>query len=181
MVRRERRSERNVEIADGSAGRAELLETFGGVLDHWREKRGASALPSRADMDPVAMPRHAITRLALFDLVAGPDFRCRLIGEAVIAALGRNPKGELLHAGHPDEAAWRALGATFHRCVERRAVVLVAGTVDRRLLRVLALPLAADGATPDAVLACFEFDPAPSDVESWMRGPYAEIGRREPG
>lgn len=156
-----------------------VLEPFGGVLDHWRARRGAATMPSRAAVDPVALPRHAISRLALFEVAVGAGFRCRLSGETLITALGRNPKGTLVEAAGPDEGAWRALARLFGAATGARSAVLGSGKVGGRLIRVLALPLSDDGEVADAVLACFAFDPAPSGAGDvpWMRGDYVEIGR----
>jgi hypothetical protein len=62
------------------------LETF----QIWRALCGPRNCPTRSDLDPIALPRHLLPNLALFDIDQSqlPRFRVRLMGTAIVAGYG---------------------------------------------------------------------------------------------
>lgn len=67
-----------------------------GALAYWRAKRGDRAMPSRRDIDPVEL-RSLLPHLQLIEIVAD-RFRYRLIGTALVEAMGRDYTGR-----YPDD------------------------------------------------------------------------------
>jgi hypothetical protein len=66
------------------------------VKDYWDAKRGARAMPRRADIDPHELRRH-LPFLWLVDVLPGAqDFRFRLIGTGITEQLGRDSTGKTL-------------------------------------------------------------------------------------
>ena len=126
----------------------------------WLKKQaGVSAgcrgeLPGRSEFDPLEMPE-LLPNLTLFDVERAPlRFRIRLVGTAIVAAMGKDTTGFYLDQLDRIES------------VERRARELVESKTpyflsdqplswthrDYRTYSVLGLPLAADGATIDMLL-----------------------------
>lgn len=61
---------------------------------HWEARRGARAMPSRADLDPVELPRQLLPNLFLVDVEEEPRrFRYRLVGTELTAVMKRELKG----------------------------------------------------------------------------------------
>lgn len=59
----------------------------------WNDKRGTRAMPARGDLDVLEL-REWIGSIALFDVLHDPlDFRYRLFGSKIAAALGRDLTG----------------------------------------------------------------------------------------
>ncbi|HUK00316.1 MAG TPA: PAS domain-containing protein [Stellaceae bacterium] len=64
------------------------------VYDFCAERRGARAMPSRADIDPVDLPRFVLPHLALLEVFdAGARYRWRLTGTEVVNRFGRDTTG----------------------------------------------------------------------------------------
>lgn len=126
----------------------------------WLKKQaGVSAecrgeLPGRSEFDPLEMPE-LLPNLTLFDVERAPlRFRIRLVGTAIVAAMGKDTTGFYLDQLDRIET------------VERRARELVKSKTpyflsdqplswthrDYKTYSVLGLPLAADGATVDMLL-----------------------------
>lgn len=65
------------------------------IVDYWQDATGARSMPSRRDIDPLAMPKHLLPHLELIDVIAAPErrFRWRLIGTHVTAAVGQDCTG----------------------------------------------------------------------------------------
>lgn len=64
------------------------------VYDFYVARRGARAMPARADIDPVDMPRAALPYLVLLDVIdGGARFRWRLTGTEVVNRFGRDATG----------------------------------------------------------------------------------------
>lgn len=65
------------------------------ALAEWNRMRGDRAMPSPADVDPLALPRRLLPHLLLLDVEHDPvpRFRWRLIGTHTTAALGRDSTG----------------------------------------------------------------------------------------
>jgi hypothetical protein len=129
---------------------------------YWRGKRDGAALPARADIDPVEIPR-LLPYVSLVEREDGTGrYRYRLFGSALVEGLGRDPTGQYLDDVYPDFDGSRSkryrdqvfeMGKPSHRigrpslrfpkdffCVER-----------------LYLPLAADGRRVDMVMGVLVF------------------------
>jgi hypothetical protein len=65
------------------------------LLHYWDAKRGVRAVPRRCDVDPLDMPRALLPHLELVEL-SGGRLRYRLIGTAVVDAMGRDATGRFL-------------------------------------------------------------------------------------
>ena len=66
------------------------------VYDYWQGKRGARAMPGRADVDPGEL-RSVLPYLMLTDVLdGGHRFRYRLFGTAVAEAFGMDPTGRFV-------------------------------------------------------------------------------------
>ena len=126
----------------------------------WLKKRAAVSaecrgeLPGRGEFDPLEMPE-LLPNLTLFDVERAPlRFRIRLVGTAIVSAMGKDTTGLYLDQLDRIEA------------VERRARELVESKGpyflsdqplswthrDYKTYSVLGLPLASDGKTVDMLL-----------------------------
>ncbi|GAB2178944.1 PAS domain-containing protein [Dongia sp. agr-C8] len=70
------------------------------LLDWWHAKRGARAMPARADLDPLEL-KPILPQLLLVDVAAAPEpqryvFTCRLAGTEVDSRFGVNLTGTTL-------------------------------------------------------------------------------------
>lgn len=64
---------------------------------HWEARRGGRAMPARADMDPVELPRKLLPNLFLVDVEDSPRrFRYRLVGTELTAVMRRELAGEYI-------------------------------------------------------------------------------------
>ena len=64
---------------------------------HWEARRGERAMPSRADMDPVELPRKLLPNLFLVDVEDSPRrFRYRLVGTELTAVMRRELAGQYI-------------------------------------------------------------------------------------
>jgi hypothetical protein len=64
------------------------------VYEFCAARRGGRRLPSRADIDPVDMPRFVLPKLVLLDVFdGGARFRWRLTGTEVVNRFGRDTTG----------------------------------------------------------------------------------------
>jgi hypothetical protein len=134
----------------GSTALAELYA-------YWRAKRGARFAPSRADIDPIEIPR-LLPHLMLIDVVdGGARFRYRLAGTEVESRFGCSMVGryidEMMRGRYSDylHDLYRELIASRRPLYSESAY----GSEDdapsqaRRLM----LPLSSDGSVIDMVLA----------------------------
>jgi len=130
------------------------------LLRYWELKRGLRAMPRRRDIDPLDMPPPLLPHLELVELVQG-RLRFRLIGTAIVDAMGRDATGRFLDqvlAGAQGDfverahrAAASALRPVFALCWLRRSV-----GGDLPLRRVVA-PLSEDGRVVHMTLAATSF------------------------
>ena len=66
------------------------------LLQYWHDKRGAKALPDRADIHPPEIP-HLLPYILLADPVeGGEDFRIRLFGTALVELMQEERTGKLI-------------------------------------------------------------------------------------
>lgn len=126
------------------------------VYAYWQQKRGARALPARSDIEPAEL-RAVLPHLMMVDVEAGPRFRYRLFGTAVVEAFGSDPTGKYI-----DEVmvgAYKAflLGLYNDILTSKKPVYstsIYGGTRDKMLwTQRLMLPLSSDGTSVDKVLA----------------------------
>jgi hypothetical protein len=126
---------------------------LGALLRYWQGKRGARAMPSRTDIDPVEMGANLLPHLLLCDLVErGARVRFRLVGTSIVKRLGFDPTGQYLEdlmAG-----GYFAYLAELNRaCAAERAPIYAESAfrwgANRRLeLSHLLLPLGNGGGEP---------------------------------
>lgn len=120
----------------------------------WREKRRNGRLPGRRDFDPLEMP-HLLPHLTLFDVEYDPlRFRIRLVGTAIVGAMGRDTTGLYLdQLERIESVAERARQLTHDKAPFFLAGLPLTWTHrDYRTYSVLGLPLASDGETVDMLL-----------------------------
>jgi len=122
------------------------------IKDYWDKKRGARAMPRRADIDPLELRAH-LPYLGLVDVLKdGYDFRFRLLGTEFARLFGRDSTGrtvrEVYTAGDPDILHWML---DSYLCVVRsKRPVLRLGSVcavgkDFIATQGLNMPLSEDG------------------------------------
>lgn len=134
---------------------------------YWDEKRGARAMPSRADVRPAEL-KQQLGWLVMLDVVdGGRDFRYRLIGDDVADYFAWNPTGKTVKeafATQPKALRKAVLG--IFRCVVAARVPVYArrdaGWARKNIERceVLHVPLSDDGETVNVLLHAFVFDRA---------------------
>lgn len=124
---------------------------------YWRTKRGDRFAPSRADIDPVEMPR-LLPHLMLIDVIdGGARFRYRLAGTEIESRFGCSMVGryidEMMRGRYADylHDLYRELVSSRRPLYSESAY----GSDDDSPLqaRRLMLPLSSDGAGVDMVLA----------------------------
>jgi hypothetical protein len=130
------------------------------LLRYWEMKRGARPMPRRRDIDPLDMPPALLPHLELVELAQG-RLRYRLIGTAIVDAMGRDATGRFLDQVFAGEhgrfvervhrAAMSARRPVFSLCWLRREF-----GGDLPLLRVVA-PLSEDGNVVHMTLAATSF------------------------
>jgi hypothetical protein len=65
------------------------------LYDYWREIRGDRRLPSRADLDPVDLPRQLLPNILLIEVSYEPlRFYYRVMGTAIAGLLGEDWTGK---------------------------------------------------------------------------------------
>jgi len=92
------------------------------MLGYWLSAKGNAPLPLKSALDPVALPRQALSSLAVVEPVDDNDFRVRIIGTGVRAAVGRDVTGQQVsHIDGAGEALenlrlCHAQAAIFYTC-----------------------------------------------------------------
>jgi len=66
------------------------------LLTYWEKKRGTRVMPRRRDIDPLEMPTRLLPYLQLIELGERGRLRFRLIGTAIVDAMGRDATGRYL-------------------------------------------------------------------------------------
>lgn len=126
------------------------------LLDYWERSRGARTMPRRRDIDPVAMPPSLLPHLELVELI-GDRLRYRLVGTAMVDAMGRDATGRFLD---------QVLSGTHERFVDRvhrtaletgRPVFCLCrlhrGENGEVVVRRIVVPLANDASAPHMTLS----------------------------
>ena len=137
-----------------------LSDALRPLLLYWVAARGGKLMPSRADIDPVTMPRRLLPNIVLVDVVpASFRFRYRVMGTAVSRMLGADwtgryvdevPElGEQLHAQYLDTVESGRPTLRFnererfddvlmqHRIVRSERLLLPLSNTDRTVFMVL--------------------------------------------
>lgn len=79
-------SNRNFPLPDEPVGLSEALRP---LYLYWAAARQDKLMPSRADIDPITIPRQLLPNITLMDVISSPiRFRYRLMGTAVTEMLG---------------------------------------------------------------------------------------------
>jgi hypothetical protein len=137
--------------ADAASPRDSRLQR---LLAYWGERRGARAMPARADIDPLDFP-YILGNVVLFGVEREPlRFRIRLQGTAFVQYLGFDLTGKTLDE-LPGMPAFRDLIDKAARAVVESAAPLVRVRnmiIDDRLLRYEALLLPLGGPAVEQVM-----------------------------
>jgi PAS domain len=126
-------------------------------LGYWRRVRGARSMPSRADIDPIAI-RHLLPYVSLVDVLSDPlDFHCRLLGTEVERVSHFNPQGRRFSQSRSYGRGSKAWGDYERTVLSGRplSAPLAYDGPDRavRDLRHCLMPLSADGRTVNMIFA----------------------------
>lgn len=122
--------------------------------EYWLSKRMAGRLPARSAIDPASL-KPLLPYLIVFAVEAAPlRFRYRLVGSEITSWAGRELTGLWLHEvpGGAGLADFLAPAALERRAVWRRGRKLLGVGGGYGFVETVALPLAADGETPDQIL-----------------------------
>ncbi len=136
------------------------------LYDYWVARRGARAMPSRKDVDPVQIPRH-LPNLMLVDVLRDPlRFRYRLIGTRVVAASAEDRTGQFF-----DQVRFFNANPTVAKHYETVVANAEPYYTDEPFhnrqsdstyrVRRLLLPLSSDGVAVDMILVYFHFKTGP--------------------
>ena len=132
------------------------------ALEHWENARGARPMPSRSDIDPLAL-KSARGLMAMVDVSgaeARQDFTFRLFGTELSSRVGEDFTGRSVDTIVP-KAYGDLLRRSYEKVVERRAPSFdhIAFQYGRhaRLYHRLTLPLSNDGETIDRLWLLLEY------------------------
>jgi hypothetical protein len=146
----------NYQIPDDRSDWHPLAQRF---YDYWLSIAPPGRLPGRQHVEPEKMAPW-LSRLWLLDIYREPlRFRCRLAGSGMVRSLGREVTGAWLEEIHPQSVADPSSRGRFRILAElgrptwRRGVPRWARQPEYRLVESCLVPLAADGRTPDKVMA----------------------------
>ena len=136
------------------------------LKDYWDKKRGASAMPSRADINPADMKKHIRAIVLVEALPDYNDFRYRMIGSDVTEHMLGDATGKTVREAfvrYSQAAADGAIAGYAH--VARKNVVMRLHGSAAWLLQPhldfdsLHLPLSDDGVTVNMILSAVTFEP----------------------
>jgi hypothetical protein len=137
-----------------------LSEKLRPLFLYWVAARGEKLMPSRADIDPVDMPRKLLPNIVLVDALTSPSrFRYRVMGTEITAMLGLDWTGRFV-----DELpeAGRIISEQYTKTVNDRAPAVYvddskmydASLMQHKLVRYerLLLPMSDDGSIVSMLL-----------------------------
>jgi hypothetical protein len=130
------------------------------LYDYWDGLRRGRAMPSRADIDPMAIPA-LLPYVLMYDVQPG-GYTIRLVGEAVVDFVGRNGTGNPAGSMLPPRAAEQVV-SILDTVTGERAPKFRAGKAhwqpdkDYRDFEACFLPLSIDGETVNIVLGGISF------------------------
>jgi len=141
--------------------------TLNFLKQYWDGKRGARAMPCRADIRPAEMKEH-LGSVVLVDVLPGfEDFRYRTVGTKVTRYMMGGATGKTVREvfARYGEAAVNGTLATYRKCARDRAIVHAWGGTewlghDFLDFDSLYLPLSDDGRDVNMVLSAVTFEPA---------------------
>jgi len=127
------------------------------LYNYWLAKCGNRAMPARADIDPVEMPRQLLPGICIVEVVADERrYVYRLVGTGEVEVRGNDPTGKSVLEGFFGPSAEDALGC-YDQVVKTRAALLdptpfTAPSGKWITDETLFLPLSDDGATVNKIL-----------------------------
>lgn len=135
-----------------------------GLMAFWDQARGARAMPSKSDIDPVRLGARLLPHILLVEIVdGGARFRYRLCGSANTDAAGIDLKGRHVDELNPDPDYIRYMTGLYRRSLETRRPVysesryLALKSDSARDARRLVCPLAEDGGPVDRFVSAQTF------------------------
>ena len=168
------------EIVAGPIGDERLQHLYA----YWRQKAANRSLPSRADLDPVEIPK-LLPHIMLIDVLPSGGYHYRLIGTENARAHGINATGRSLDEVLPGPDYKAHVIALYDECVRTRRALYseclflsLEQQGPERHTKVLFLPLSDDGASVNIVLVgqvFFYIDAAVRDRHFIDTPPYKEI------
>jgi len=131
------------------------------LLDYWQERCAGRAMPRRRDIDPLDMPARLLPHVQLVELGERGRLRLRLVGTAIVDALGKDATGRYLDEAFDGEtrqfledlcrAALRERRPVAAACWQARAKGPALG------MTWLATPLSENGRDANMILAATTF------------------------
>jgi hypothetical protein len=168
------------EIVAGPIGDERLQRLYA----YWRQKAADRSLPSRADLDPVEIPK-LLPHIMLIDVLPSGGYHYRLIGTENARAHGINATGRSLDEVLPGPGYKAHVIALYDECVRTRRALYseclflsLEQQGPERHTKVLFLPLSDDGANVNIVLVgqvFFYIDATVRDRHFIDARPYKEI------
>lgn len=132
-----------------------LHDDLSRLFDYWQSKRGARAMPARADIDPLEM-RWILGRLTLVEVLPDGDYLWRLDGTEIVDFFRTNMTGRRL-SDYPRSEMSQLMADEFAAVVQTRSPKIArrVGRIDERIWEydILRLPLSEDGVTVSMVLS----------------------------
>jgi hypothetical protein len=131
------------------------------LYDYWNKVRGTRKMPSRADIDPVEIPK-LLPYILLWNATPGGGYTIRLVGEEVQRFFGRNATGEAAGSDMTPRSAELMIGILDAVATERVPKFREGKAhwhQDKayRDYEACFLPLSADGETVDIILGGARF------------------------
>ena len=154
------------------------------ALDYWRRKSAGKAMPRRADIDPLDIPK-LLPDVMLVEVLPSGRYRYRLIGTENTDAQGVHATGRYLDEVLPGPEYKAHVLGLYDECVQsRRALyseclfISPQERIPERHIKVVFLPLSADGLTVNQILVVqvsFYMDPATRERHFIDVRPFKEI------
>lgn len=141
----------------GAPGDPDLQTLFA----YWNALRRGRLMPSRADFDPVRVPK-LLPHIILYNVAPAGGYTVRLVGEAVEAFIGRNTTGSRAGTLLNDRGLAAMTEILDAVCRERaprfrRGKIYWVSEKNHRAFEACFLPLSADGETVNIILAAAKF------------------------
>jgi len=130
-------------------------------LNFWRRQRQPGAVPLKAAIDPVEMPRRIMPNLFIYQQTQDGRFRCRLAGTEICRVFRHNPTGLYLD-GLVMPGALASRQRLFAAVIEQEMPVVYGGRLvhsEQSFVRFrrLLLPVSATGERADHVFGMVVF------------------------
>ena len=155
------------------------------VFEYWDKARGERGMPRRADLDPPRKMPRLLKHIQLMDVVNGGErFFCRVIGTAIVEALGRDGTGKHLDELFSGERL-AFVEQSFREVCETRKPQFSRDVyeTDRGIhltANRLFLPLSEDGLNVDQVLGAITFEFAGGPLSGVWDGKHGGHSPDEP-